>query len=641
MKPRLLRLLIVEDHQLDAEFVIRELKKGGFDPEWKRVSTPKDMDAALDAGIWDVVISEFKMPQFTGLEALRLLQKKNLDIPFIIFSGAMGEEMAVESMKAGANDCLGKDKIVRLPAAVEHEINNVKMRREHARTEARYRTILQTSMDGFWVADIQGRLLEVNEAYCRMSGYSAQELLAMRIPDLEVCETCKGTVARIQKIMVQGEDRFESRHRRKDGSIFDVETSAQHRPAEGRLVVFIRDITGRRRMEEALRHEQTLVLALMENLPDRIYFKDTSSRFLRINPAMVKLFGVSDPAQVIGKSDADFFSAEHAQKALADEQAIMRTGQPILGIEEKLTWPDGHEGWALTSKLPLRDPAGNIIGTCGITRDITARKRTEEALRESEARLHTLVKTIPDLVWLKDPDGVFIACNTMFERLFGAKEADIAGKTDYDFLGRELADFFRDLDLKVIATGKPSISEEWNTFADDGHRAFLETIKTPMYDFRGTLIGVLGIGRDITERKRAEEALRESEEKYRGLFENSRDAIMTLEPPSWRFTSGNPAAIEMFKAKSEEEFLSCEPWTLSPERQPDGCSSVEKAKEIIEKTMLKGSHFFEWTHKRIDGEEFPSTVLLSRTQLAGKVFLQASVRDISALKRTGEKLSPG
>jgi PAS domain S-box-containing protein len=132
-------------------------------------------------------------------------------------------------------------------------------------------------------------------------------------------------------------------------------------------------------------------------------------------------------------------------------------------------------------------------------------------LHKSEARLRTLVQTIPDLIWLKDPEGVYLACNAMFERFFGAKEADIVGKTDYDFVDRELADFFRDHDRKAVAAGKPSSNEEWITFADDGHRALLNTIKTPMFDAEGRLIGVLGIGRDITESHKLEEQLRHAQ----------------------------------------------------------------------------------------------------------------------------------
>ncbi len=135
-----------------------------------------------------------------------------------------------------------------------HVLHSARAEEALRRSEERHRTILQTAMEGFGRVDTQGRLLEVNESYCRMSGYSAQELLAMRIPDLEAAETADETTARIQKIMAQGEDRFESRHRRKDGSCYDVEISIQYRPAEGgQLVVFLRDITERKQAVENIR----------------------------------------------------------------------------------------------------------------------------------------------------------------------------------------------------------------------------------------------------------------------------------------------------------------------------------------------------------------------------------------------------
>ncbi len=131
----------------------------------------------------------------------------------------------------------------------------------------------------------------------------------------------------------------------------------------------------------------------------------------------------------------------------------------------------------------------------------------------------------------------------------------------------------------------------------------------------------------------------ESAEKFRGLFETSRDAIVTVEPPTWKFSSANPAAVKLFGAKNEEEVLSRGLWELSPERQPDERISSEKSSEMIEMTLRNGSHFFEWTHRRIGGEEFPADVLLTRMDRRGKVMIQATVRDITERKTAQDQIA--
>lgn len=163
-----------------------------------------------------------------------------------------------------------------------------------------------------------------------------------------------------------------------------------------------------------------------------------------------------------------------------------------------------------------------------LSRADAERSRANSAIWESEARLHLLIRTIPDLVWLKDTHGVYLACNSTFERFAGAKEADIVGKTDYDFVAAEMADLFRANDQAAIAANSPRINEEWLSFADDGHRALVETTKTPMFDGAGRLLGVLGIARDITTRRQAEEAIRAAQAESARLLEQSNQSRLAL-----------------------------------------------------------------------------------------------------------------
>lgn len=142
----------------------------------------------------------------------------------------------------------------------------------------------------------------------------------------------------------------------------------------------VRKTMARQKFHHSGNGDRTLLNALMQHMPDSIYFKDLESRFLMMGRAQSKKFGLKDPAEAIGKTDHDFFSKDHADQALADEREIMRTGKPMVGIEERETWPDGSETWVSTTKMPLRNAEGRIVGTFGISRDITERKRMQDAL---------------------------------------------------------------------------------------------------------------------------------------------------------------------------------------------------------------------------------------------------------------------
>ena len=153
------------------------------------------------------------------------------------------------------------------------------------------------------------------------------------------------------------------------------------------------------------------------------------------------------------------------------------------------------------------------------------------------------------------------------------------------------------------------------------------------------MVAVFGISRDITDIKNKErERAKEKEVRYAVIFESSADAIMTLSPPDWKFTSGNPAAIRMFGVKDGAEFKTLGPWNVSPKNQPNGELSSQGAKKMIKMAMETGSSFFEWTHCRLNGDDFPATVLLSRIKLEGRDLLQATVRDITKEKKIEQEL---
>jgi PAS domain S-box-containing protein len=249
-----------------------------------------------------------------------------------------------------------------------------------------FRGLLESFPDAALISSPEGRILLANTWAEKMLGYTLEELVgqpfALVIPERDREGISRQYVLN-NPASGQLNQRTEIVYRRKDGTEFPAEVSLSLIATSAGVVVCssLRDITERKQAEVALVQERHLLRTLMDNLPDVIYFKDRESRFTRINQALAKGFGLSDPAQAIGKRDFDFFTGEHAQQAFADEQEIIRTGQPMLGKEEKETWPDGHVTWVSSTKMPLRDARGNIVGTFGVSRDVTPRKRAEEELR--------------------------------------------------------------------------------------------------------------------------------------------------------------------------------------------------------------------------------------------------------------------
>ena len=260
------------------------------------------------------------------------------------------------------------------------------------------------------------------------------------------------------------------------------------------------------------------------------------------------------------------------------------------------------------------------------------KKNGPEFLKGFEPLLQrTLINTIPDLVWLKNREGVYLTCNHRFEKFFGAKESEIVGKSDYDFFTKDLAEFFRQKDKEALDANQPTKNIEWVTFADDGHRELLETIKTPMYDSEGKLIGILGISRDITKRYEAEEALKEGEKKYKYLFDQNPVPMWIFDEKTLEFLEVNKAAIHHY-GYSLEEFLGMTIKDIRPKED------IEILKKKMSEERDESYAAGIWRHKKKNGDVIFVDLLAHLIEYDGRSARLVLATDVTLRKEAEDEL---
>jgi PAS domain S-box-containing protein len=272
-------------------------------------------------------------------------------------------------------------------------LKEIETRQKMQESEERYRTILATALDGFWRVDLQGRLLEVNESYCRMSGYREQELLAMRISDLDAAEEQDDIADHIKKIIARGEDRFETRHRRKDGSTVDVEIGVQFRPTEsGQIVAFLRDISERKRAEEEIVLLNERISMATRSAQVGIWDWDVVNDRLIWDDQMYALYGV-DKAVFTGAYEAWARGLHPDDKAIGEEE-IRRalSGESDFDAEFRVVWPEGAVHVLKAKADVIRDSQGRPMRMVGVNYDITEHKHAEEEKAKLEAQLQQAQK---------------------------------------------------------------------------------------------------------------------------------------------------------------------------------------------------------------------------------------------------------
>lgn len=527
-------------------------------------------------------------------------------------------------------------------------------------SEALYHSLVGSLPMSIMRKDMEGRLTFANQQFCNELGKSIEEIRGKTEFDL-----LPDTLAARHK---QEDDRITE-----SGTSLDTVQELDLPDEEPRFAQVIKtplrngvgeviglqsiswDVTDKHRAEEELQRERDLLHALLSNIPDRIYFKDEESRFLRVSRAMLDLFKVKDASEVIGKTDFEFFGEEHARQAYEDEQGIIRTGQPVIGLVEKLDMPGGQHRWASTTKMPMRDVHGRVIGTFGVTRDITQmkdaetdlrlandrlqrevadRERAQQSVVDSQALYHSLVESLPMNIIRKDLEGRFTFANQLFCNEVGKTLDGILGQTEASLFPAEQAEKHMREDDHIMRTGT-SLEEVQEVRLPDAVPQFFQVIKTPLRDGAGDVIGVQGIFWDVTDKHRTEYELRQERDLLHALLDNVPDRIYFKDRES-RILRNNRAHAALFSlddprasvGKTDFDFFTSEHAQQAFDDEQRIIRTGEPIIGLVEKETLFGEEI-RW----VSTTKMP--LMNDKGEIVGTFGI---TRDITRMKRAAEAL---
>ncbi|MGA2227031.1 MAG: PAS domain S-box protein, partial [Syntrophobacteraceae bacterium] len=297
----------------------------------------------------------------------------------------------------------------------------------------------------------------------------------------------------------------------------------------------------RKLAEEALRLRESYQTAILENQPGLVWLKDKESRFLAVNHAFARSCGMERPEEVLGKTDQDIWPRELAEKYRNDDKAVLTKGAPIA-LEETIC-DQGEIKWFETFKTPVLNEDGQILGTSGYARDITERKNAEKALHESELRLRTILQTVNEGFWLIDNNTVTMDLNPRMCAIMDRNREGVLGRKIFDFVDNENKDIFEQ-QVKLRAQGQPG-AYEIAISRPDGSNAFCQFNVTPFFDGTGNKVGAFAMVTDISERKQAQDALRESETKLQAIFNTVGTGVFIIDRDTQEIIEANQTAAEM------------------------------------------------------------------------------------------------
>jgi PAS domain S-box-containing protein len=410
-----LKILFIEDVIMDAELNWREIEKNGIAFKRLLVDNRKDFLEGLISFNPDLIISDYSLPQFDGMTALLLRNEHAPFTPFILVTGSINEEVAVECMKTGADDYVIKNNLSRLSPAINNALKKIDLLKQKrdaetalCESEERYRLIVEKSPNTIAIHS-EGKLVYLNPAGAKLVGAkNVDDLIGRSILDVVHPDSRKNVIERIRQV-ASGKDAplFEEKFVKLDGSVIDVEVIGIPTPYQGHLAiqVIVRDITLRKQAEKSLRENEEIFRNFMVYSPIYVFFKDKNIRALRLSNNYSEMLG-KPLAELLGKNMNELFPSELAKSMVEDDAMILKEGKMIT-VEEEL-----NGRYYTTIKFPIKiDETPTYLA--GYSIDITDHKKAEEALVESEMKYRQLVSRSPDGIFIVDLSGKFLSVNNL------------------------------------------------------------------------------------------------------------------------------------------------------------------------------------------------------------------------------------
>jgi len=550
-----LRVLIIEDSEDDAQLALRQLRQGGYDPQWTRVDSQEGLSEALAGQEWDVIICDYSLPHLEAPGALKIVHQSGIDVPFIIVSGKIGEETAVAAMKAGAHDYVMKDRLNRLPLAVERELRDAIQRREHERAKAELfaneklvRGILENVQDAYIRVDRDGLIHMVSPSAASNYGYgSVEEMIGLPILALYPSEEEGRRLLR--ELGQHGSVRdYVGQGRKKCGSLFWVSINArfivdeQGQPAGTEC--FVRDITERMRTEEALQESVALMRSAGKIALFGGWSVDIATNRCTWSEQVAQIHEMPPGYSPSVEEGINFYAPEWRDRITTVFTACLQEGIPYDELLQIVT-STGKLVWVRTCGDAVRDDSGKILRVQGGFQDVTENTLAEKALRESEVRYRKLFDASPDGIVIIGKDECIHQANIAMARMYGyGSPTDMIGLPVLDCIAPSSRDFAETV-LRRRLNGEQVGRVEYELIRRDGTLFFGEVSATILVDNDEAVTGYICVTHDTSERKQAEKELQEAKELFEAVVENVPLMIFLKEAHDLRFVVFNRAGEDL------------------------------------------------------------------------------------------------